>query len=109
MRYCEFGISFAIAVKGIQHFALIGHNNCGMANLAAQKDHVVEGLVNHAGWDRDNAETHFSHSSRIFEIKNAVDFVLTETRRLRQKYLKINIAPMFYSVDDHLLYLIYEK
>src|SRR5581483_4512652 len=45
MRYSEFKISFAIGVGGVKHFALIGHNHCGMVNLVSRKNQFVEGLV----------------------------------------------------------------
>src|SRR5215831_13017790 len=36
LRYSEFKVSYAIAVGGIRHIALIGHTNCGMVNLVAR-------------------------------------------------------------------------
>ena len=109
LRYSEFNISYAISVGGIQHIALIGHNNCGMVNLESRKDIFVKGLVEKAGWERNKAEDHFTHFAPKFEIGNEIDFVLSEAKRLRLMYPKICIAPMFYNVENNKLYLLTEK
>ncbi len=109
LRYSEFKISYAIAVGGVHHIALIGHNNCAMVNLFSQKEKFIQGLVNTAGWEKAKAEDHFMHFAPMFEIGNEVDFIISEVNRLRLRYPKIQIAPLFYSVDDNKLYLINEK
>ncbi len=109
LRYSEFKVSFAIAVGGVRHIALIGHNNCGMVNLISRKEEFIKGLVQHAGWDKEWAEEHFMHFAPMFEIGSEIDFTLSETKRLRLRYPKIQIAPMMYRVEDNLLYLINEK
>jgi carbonic anhydrase len=108
LRYSEFKVSFAIAVGGVKHIALIGHNHCGMVNLASKKIAFIEGLVNNAGWTKEQAEEQFTSCEPLFEIGNETDFVLSETIRLRKKYPKIQIAPMIYLVEDNKLYLIKE-
>ena len=109
LSYSEFKVSYAIAVGGVKSIALIGHNNCGMVNLAARKEQFLQGLVENAGWNRNKAEEHFTHFSPMFEIGNEIDFVLSEANRLRLCYPSIQIAPMHYRVEDNLLYLIREK
>ena len=109
LRYSEFKISYAISVGQVNHIALIGHNNCGMVNLVARKELFVQGLIDSAGWEKEKAEEHFNHYAPMFEIGNEVDFILSEAARLRLRYPKIQIAPLFYSVDDNKLYLINEK
>lgn len=109
LRYSEFKVSYAIAVGGIEHIALIGHNNCGMVNLAARKEQIISGLVEKAGWQREKAEEHYAQFAPKFEIGNEINFVLSEAKRLRQTYPKIRIAPMLYKVDDNRLYLIKEE
>ena len=108
LRYSEFKVSFAIGVGHVTHIVLIGHNNCGMVNLISRKNEFIDGLVNSAGWDRDKAEKHFYHFAPMFEIGNETDFTLSETKRLRLRYPKIRIAPLFYLVDDNKLYFIKE-
>ena len=109
LRYSEFKVSYAIAVGGVKHIALIGHNQCGMVNLNARKDKFISGLVENAGWEREWAEQHFMHFAPMFEIGNEVDFVLSEVKRLRLRYPKIRVAPLLYLVEDNLLYQIKES
>jgi carbonic anhydrase len=109
LRYSEFKVSYSIAVGGVRFIALIGHNQCGMVNLIARRDLFIQGLVDNAGWDREWAEQHFMHFAPMFEIGNEIDFVLSESKRLRLRYPKIQVAPLFYRVEDNLLYLIREN
>lgn len=107
LRYSEFKVSYAIAVGGVRAIALIGHNQCGMVNLIARQEQFVDGLVD-AGWEREWAEQHFQHFAPMFEIGNEVDFVLSETKRLRLRYPKIIVAPLLYRIEDNRLYWIRE-
>jgi len=109
LRYSEFKISYAISIGGIQHIALIGHNNCGMVNLVSRRDQFINGLVDKAGWEKKFAEEHFEQYAPMFEIGNEIEFVISEAKRLRLRYPKIKVAPMYYNVDDNRLYLISEK
>lgn len=109
LRYSEFKVSFAIAVGGVSYIALIGHSNCGMVNLISRKKDFVHGLTSLAGWDAERAEEHFMHYAPMFEIGNEIDFILSETKRLRLRYPKVHIAPLFYLVEDNRLYCIKES
>jgi len=108
LRNSEFRVSYAIAVGGIRHIALIAHNNCGMVNLKARKELFIEGLIERAGWDREMAEDHFNQNEPSHEIGHEIDFIISESCRLRQRYPKIVVAPMYYSVDDNRLFLVNE-
>jgi carbonic anhydrase len=108
LRYSEFKVSYAIAVGGVKSIALIGHNHCGMVNLMSKKEIFIRGLVEQAGWERQWAEEHFLHFAPMFEIGNEIDFVLSEAKRLRLRYPRIQIAPLLYRVENNLLYLIKE-
>ncbi|GET31509.1 carbonic anhydrase [Prolixibacter bellariivorans] len=108
LRYSEFKVSFAIAIGNVKHIAIIGHSNCGMVNLASKKENFIGGLVDKAGWERSFAEEHFNQFAPLFEIGNEIDFVLSEVKRLRNRYPKITVAPMYYKVEDNKLYLITE-
>jgi len=109
LRFSEFKVSYAIAVGQVGYIALIGHNNCGMANLISRKGIFIDGLVDIAGWNRELAEEHFMNFAPMFEIGNEIDFVTSEAQRLRIRYPKITIAPMFYQIEDNRIYLIKEK
>ena len=58
--------------------------------------------------DRETAEQHFDSYAPLFEIGNEIDFVLAEARRLRARYPKVQVAPLFYDVDDNRLYCLLE-
>ena len=109
LRFSEFKVSYAIAVGGVRSIALIGHTQCGMVNLIARKEQFVQGLVDNAGWQSQQAEEHFHHFAPMFEIGNEVDFILSEVKRLRLRYPNISVAPLLYRVEDHSLYLIHEN
>jgi len=109
LRYSEFKVSYAIAVGGVRSIALIGHNQCGMVNLVARKELFIQGLIENAGWEPELAEQHFMNFAPMFEIGNEVDFVLSEAKRLRQRYPKIQVAPLMYKVEDNLLYQVQES
>ncbi len=109
LRQSEFRVSYAIAVGDVRCIVLIGHNNCGMVNLQARKEDFINGLMEKAGWSRDHAESHFIRYEPENEIRNEVDFILIEAKRLRMAYPKIVVAPMFYVVEDNRLYLIKEE
>ena len=109
LRYSEFKVSYAIAVGEVGHIVLIAHNHCGMVNLVSRKTEFINGLVETAGWDRDKAEEHFMHNAPLFEIGSEIDFILSETIRLRNRYPKVVVAPLYYMVEDNKLYFIEEK
>ena len=109
LRYSEFKVSYAISVGGVNSIALIGHTQCGMVNLIARKDKFVQGLVDNAGWEAQQAEEHFHHYAPMFEIGNEVDFVLSEVKRIRLRYPKVTVAPLIYRVEDNKLYYIDEN
>jgi carbonic anhydrase len=109
LRYSEFKVSYAISVGGVRHIAVIGHDHCGMVGLHNRKEIFIQGLVESAGWTREQAEDHFNQFAPMFEIGNEIDFVTSEAARLRLRYPRIKFAPMLYKVEDNKIYLIEEK
>lgn len=107
LRYSEFKVSYAIAVGQVRHIALIGHNHCGMVNLVSRKEEFISGLVERAGWTRAAAEDHFMNLAPMHEIGNEIDFIMSETSRLRKRYPKVEVAPLYYQVEDNRLHCIY--
>ena len=108
LRPSEFKVSYAIAVGGVRAIAIIGHNNCGMVNLMSRSHLFIEGLVENAGWDRQQAEDHFFHFAPLFEIGSEIDFTRSEVKRLRRRYPRVLVAPMLYKVEDNRLYMLAE-
>ena len=100
LRDSEFEVSYAVAVGGVSTIALLAHTDCGMAHVTAKHDRFVEGLVRRAGWARKDAEHHFAEAASRYEIGDATRFVVGETRRLRERYPLLLIAPFLYSVED---------
>jgi carbonic anhydrase len=109
LRYSEFKVSYAVAVGQVSYIALIGHDNCGMVNLYSRREQFINGMVERAGWTREQAEEHFMNFAPMFEIGNETDFVLSESKRLSIKYPGLVIAPMIYKIEDNRIYLIMEK
>ncbi len=109
LRYSEFKVSFAIGVGGVSAIALIGHSQCGMVNVMAKKDLFINGLIDNAGWQEQQAEEHFNQYAPMFEIGNAAEFILMEVERLRNRYPKIPVAPLFYRLEDNKLYFLKEN
>lgn len=108
LRFSEFKVSYAVGVGEVTNIALIGHNHCGMVNLMAKKQDFIEGLVKNAGWDHEKAENHFLNYVTMFEIGNEIDFVMSEAYRLRLRYPNVQVAPLFYRLEDNLLYQLAE-
>ena len=98
--YHEFQVSYAIGVGGVQHIALIGHNDCEMVQLENRKEEFISGMAANAGWKKETAQMHFENLSPFFEIGNAIDFLIAESHRLRRRYPKVTVAPLFYNVQS---------
>jgi carbonic anhydrase len=106
VRNGEFKVSYAVAIGGVQWMALIAHNNCGMVHLAGRREAFIDGLVKNAGWERARAEEHFNGFASLFEIENEIEFVVEESVRLNARYPKLNVVPLYYKLEDNLLYVI---
>ena len=74
-----------------------------------RKSQFVNGLVEKTNWSKELAEDHFMHLAPLFEIGNETDFAISEAKRLRVRYPKITVAPLFYKVEDNRLYLLREN
>jgi carbonic anhydrase len=106
LRYCEFKVSYAVAIGEVTHIALIAHDNCGMVNLVSKREQFIDGLTKNAGWDKSRAEEHFMNYAPIFEIDNELEFVVKESKRLAEKYPLIKVVPLYYSIADNKLSII---
>ena len=109
LQRIEFKVSYAVAVGGVRTICLISHDQCGMIDLRGRRDMFVSGLVENGGWERREAEEHFDQFSAVFEIRDPAEFVLSEARRLRERYPRVIVAPLFYQIRDGLLYQIAEN
>lgn len=100
LRDSSFEISYAVAVGGVSTIALLGHTDCGMVQVTRKRDTFVRGLVERAGWDPDAAARHFDRFAHRYEIGDAVEFTVTEAKRLRRQYPRLLVAPLLYTIDD---------
>lgn len=95
-----FDISYAIAIGGVSAIALLAHTNCGMVGVRQKREAFIRGLVARGGWDERRAAEHFDESLAVYEIDDALSFVVDETRRLRVVYPSVLVAPLLYRVED---------
>jgi carbonic anhydrase len=95
LRDHAFDISYAVAIGGVTAIALLAHTDCGM--------------VAGGGWDASRAAAHFDESIPIYEIADAVGFVVGEASRLRAAYPAVLVAPLLYRVEDDRLLQIVES
>jgi carbonic anhydrase len=100
LRDSSFEVSYAIAVGGVSAIALLGHSDCGMVQVTRKRDQFVSGLVERAGWGPAAAERHFDRFAHRYEIGDAAEFTVAEAKRLRRRYPRLLVAPLFYSVED---------
>ena len=60
---------------------------------------LYEVITKNAGWKEESARNHFESLSPFFEIGDAVEFLVVEANRLRKRYPKILVAPLYFNVD----------
>jgi carbonic anhydrase len=108
LRYSEFKVSYAIAVGKIDYIVLIAHDCCGMVNLASKMQLFIDGLSRLENWSAERARDHFLNYAPIYEIENETEFVLSESKRLAEKYKGVTVVPLYYTLDDNKLSLIAE-
>ncbi len=109
LRDSEFEVSYAIGVGGVATVALLGHTDCGMADVTQQRAEFVRGLVERAGWAADVAAMHFDRYASQYQIGDAIRFVCDEAVRLRRLYPAILVAPLLYEVETDRLVQIDER
>lgn len=106
LRFSEFKLSYAIAIGGIRHIALVAHDRCGMVGLMEKKHEFIEGMCKLQNWDYKSAEEHFIKHAPNFDIKNETDFVIGEAKRLSGIYMGVVFVPLYYTLDDNMLKII---
>jgi carbonic anhydrase len=100
-----FNLSYAVAIKGIRHVAIVAHPGCGTAGLLARKDEMVRGLVA-VGWDAAQAAEHFDALAPIWDVADPVLFAARQAQRLPTDYPKVAAAAFFYDFADGMLSII---
>jgi carbonic anhydrase len=100
LRDHEFDVSYAIAIGGVTTIALLGHTDCGMVHVRKKRDAFVKGLVSRGGWSADRAGKQFDEAVPLYEIEDALAFVVAEATRVREVYPGVLVAPLMYRVED---------
>ncbi len=108
IRRSEFKVSFAVGVGGVRAIAVIGHSDCRMVGLKERRREFVDGLVANGGWNEAEATQEFDRYVDEFHIDDAITFTRSEAQRLRKRYPRLVVAPLFYTVEDNLLHQIRE-
>ena len=99
----EFSIAYTLA-KGVRHLALIGHNDCGMAKVAENKQLMIDALVEQ-GWYKDRAEDYVNVNASRYAISDELGALKNEYFRLRRLFQKLEIAPLFLSLANSKIYM----
>lgn len=99
----EFTVGYILA-KGIEHMVIIGHNDCGMVKVNESLPRVVDAFVNQ-GWHRNVAEEYCKRQAVRHAIKDEIDALEEEYKRLTGIFRKLVIAPLFVSLYDSKFYI----
>lgn len=99
----EFTLAYVLS-RGVEHVALIGHNDCGMAKVPAAKDAMIKALVNE-GWEQERATEYVTFQAARYSIEDEITSLHKEYVRLRRLFRRVNFAPMFVCLTDTKLYV----
>jgi carbonic anhydrase len=102
-RALEFHISAAVA-NGVKTICVIGHDQCAMCGVSNRKQQIVDGLLEHGGWENAEAESHFEECAPHSDIRDVAAFVRSEVQRLSGRFPRVMVAPLLYSVKERVLY-----
>ncbi len=99
----EFAVAYVIA-NGVKHIVTVGHNECGMTKVDVFKPKLVDALIDQ-GWEKEQAHTFIEDNAGNFAIEDEIDSLRFEFLRLREKFKKVEIAPLFVSLSSSRLHL----
>jgi hypothetical protein len=99
----EFALAYAIT-RGVEHAVLIAHNDCGMTKVSTYAPAVTNALVAQ-GWPRDRAEEYVIQQGARYSIGDEIDALQLEFTRIQRLFPKLEVAPLFISLANNLIYL----
>jgi len=99
----EFTIGYCMS-QGVNHVAMIGHNDCGMTRAFQSAGKLVDSYVNQ-GWSRDAAKKFVDKNLARYHMTDELTGLQEEYERLRTVFKKLVIVPLFVSLYDSRLYL----
>jgi hypothetical protein len=87
---------------------LLQYHNLGRPPDPCEKPELLVSMCMDKQKELENSgQIRLHHKNR--RCGDEVDFLLREVERLRLRYPKVQVAPLMYNVDDHLLYLVEER
>jgi carbonic anhydrase len=96
----DFALAYAVGVAAVGAICVLGHDECGLADLDEQRDTFVAGLALKAGWTQEAAGECFDHAKDRFAVGDSIENVRTKTAWLRERFPRVRVAPLFYGVRE---------
>ncbi len=99
----EFSLAYILSA-GVAHICLVGHNDCGMTKVEENKQRMIQALVDQ-GWYPDRASEFINMQASRHQMKDELDGLEWEYKRLRRLFKIVEIAPLFVDLSDTQLYI----
>jgi hypothetical protein len=93
--------------SGVEHMALIVHNNCMMTNPLVQQEEMRQILLQKYGWTNNQAESTFNQLNKS-QIGDPISFALSESSRLQNMFKGLTVVPLLYDIYSDRLYIVKE-
>ena len=101
-----FAIAYAVFCLKKKNIALIGHNDCGMVQLAHKRETFLKGLEEVGNWEKGKAIEFYESNLIEYGLENEIDILIRQATEFRGLYPKVITVPMLYRVEDKKLFLI---
>jgi len=96
----EFSLAYILSA-GVKHICLVGHNDCGMTKVEENKHR----MINEQGWYPDRAAEFINTQAGMHQMKDELDGLEWEYKRLRRLFRNVVIAPLFVDLSNTQLYI----
>lgn len=99
----EFSLAYILSA-GVKHICLVGHNDCGMTKVEENKQRMIDALIEQ-GWYPDRAAEFINTQAGMHHMKDELDGLEWEYKRLRRLFRNVVIAPLFVDLSNTQLYI----
>jgi carbonic anhydrase len=99
----EFSLAYILSA-GVRHICLVGHNDCGMTKIEENKQRMIQALIDQ-GWYPDRATEFINTQAGRYQMKDELDGLEWEYKRLRRLFRNVEIAPLFVDLSNTHLYI----
>lgn len=96
----DFQFAFAAGVGKVVAAAVIGHDDCGMVGIGDHRDTFIDTLTHRVGWQAEEAAAMFDEQAPRHAIDDVVPFVRQQAGRLRERFPRLLVAPLYYTVRE---------